>query len=51
MKKAVYLICAVLLSSTLVTACEAEPTDEQIEILSPDKDKDEPIGGGHDSSI
>lgn len=48
MKKAVYLICAVLLSSTLVTACEAEPTDEQIELFGPDPEKVKPPGGGND---
>lgn len=44
MKKAFYVIGVALFTSTLLVACEAETIDEQVEILSPDKRKHEPIG-------
>ena len=35
-------------TSIIAVSCTNDETDYEVEILSPDKDKDEPIGGGHD---
>jgi len=45
MKKVVFALIALFMLS-FVTACTQETTDEEIELFSPDKDKDEPIGNG-----
>lgn len=47
MKKFAFALFMILGIATFAVSCEADSVDEEIEILSPDKSKDEPIGGGN----
>jgi hypothetical protein len=47
MKKVLFALMLLFGTSFLAVSCTTDEIDE-IEIQSPDKDKDEPIGGGHD---